>query len=51
MAIVSAVTWLRVAADPAPLAAFAANLDHLRLCAGADCRAAEDTLVSVAAGG
>jgi hypothetical protein len=38
-------------ADPALLAALAASLDAPRLCAGADCRAAADTLLSVAAGG
>jgi hypothetical protein len=49
MAIVSDVTWLRVAADLALLAAFAANLDHLHLCATAACRTAEDALPSATA--
>ena len=42
---------LAATADPALLAELAANLDRLRLCAGADCRAAEDALPGVPAGG
>jgi arylsulfatase A-like enzyme len=42
---------LAATADPALLAALAANLDHLRLCAGADCRAAEDALPNGTAAG
>jgi arylsulfatase A-like enzyme len=42
---------LAATADPALLAALAANLDRLRLCAGADCRAAEDVLGNVVASG
>jgi arylsulfatase A-like enzyme len=42
---------LAATADPALLAEFAANLDHLRLCAGADCRAAEDGPLDVAPSG
>jgi N-acetylglucosamine-6-sulfatase len=41
---------LAASADPALLADLAAQLDHLRVCAGADCRTAEDMLLSVAPG-
>jgi N-acetylglucosamine-6-sulfatase len=41
---------LAATADPALLADLAAQLDHLRVCAGADCRTAEDMLLSVAPG-
>jgi hypothetical protein len=36
-------------ADPALLAGLAADLDHLRVCAAAECRNAEDLLPSAAA--
>jgi len=42
---------LAATADPALLATLAANLDQLRLCAGVDCRAAEDALLTGAPGG
>jgi arylsulfatase A-like enzyme len=42
---------LAATADPALLADLATNLDHLRLCAGAGCRTAEDALPSSAPGG
>ena len=42
---------LAATADPALLAELAANLDQLRVCAGADCRAAEDALPGVPAAG
>ncbi|MBW3633162.1 MAG: sulfatase [Chloroflexi bacterium] len=38
---------LAATADPALLADLAARLDQLRVCAGADCRSAEDTLPGV----
>jgi arylsulfatase A-like enzyme len=42
---------LAATADPALLARLAADLNQLRLCAGADCRAAEDALPGRAAAG
>ena len=39
---------LAATADPALLAELAADLDQLRVCAGADCRSAEDALPGVA---
>jgi arylsulfatase A-like enzyme len=42
---------LAATADPALLAELAANMHHLRLCAGADCRAAEDALPNGTAAG
>ncbi len=39
---------LAATADPALLADLAARLDQLRVCAGADCRSAEDALPGVA---
>ena len=42
---------LAATADPTLLADLAADLDQLRVCAGADCRSAEDALPSVAPSG